>query len=189
VKHTVFLTAALLTLASRASAQTPVDPAANARVHFGPLAMSPALSLLNIGVDNNVFNEADQDAPKSDFTMTVQPKADLWLHFGRSILSGNITEDLIYYEKYENQRSANSLLRLGLEVPLTRLRLTGDVAYVNTKDRPGFEIDVRARHTELDYDGSVEIRALSKTFFGVKGRRQTVDFDDSTVQARSCGPS
>ena len=38
------------------------------------------------------------------------------------------------------------------------------IDYLNTHDRPGYEIDRRAG-TEVGFNGSVEIRALSKTFF------------------------
>ena len=163
--------------ASRPFAQAPPDPAANARVHIGPLALSPAISLLNAGVDTNVFNEADQLAPKSDFTMTVQPKTDLWLHLGRSMLVGNVTEDLVYYRKYASERSMNHSYKLGLLVPWTRLTLNGAVSYLNTRERPGFEIDARSQRTEVGYDAGVEIRALPKTTFGLRGQRTGIDFD------------
>jgi len=164
-------------------AQDQTDPSSQARVRIGPLALSPAISLTNAGVDNNVFNEPNDLLPKSDFTMTVQPKTDLWLHLGRSLLSGNITEDLVYYNKYANQRSANSSLKVGLLVPLTRIAFKGNAGFISTKDRPGFEIDARVHRTELSYDGAVELRALSKTFIGVRAARQRVNYDQADVFA------
>lgn len=176
-----FLAAALLLgMPARALAQAS-DPSADARIRTGPLALSPSLSLTNAGVDNNVFNEPNQAAPKQDFTMTVEPKIDLWLHFGRSLVSGNVTEDLVYYKKYANQRSVNSSYKAGLLVPLTRLTLNGSVRYLNTRDRPGFEIDARSQRSEVEYEGRVELRLLSKTFVGVKGTRSNVDFDKAAV--------
>ncbi len=178
-----FLLIALLSLAASPAfaQQDPNDPSSQAKVRIGPLALSPAISLTNAGVDNNVFNEPTQAAPKSDFTMTVQPKIDLWLHIGRSMVIGNVTEDLVYYEKYANQRSANSSFKVGLLVPLTRIILNGNVGYLNTKDRPGFEIDARLQRTEFSSDGSIELRALSKTFIGVKATRQVVNYDQNDV--------
>ena len=181
VKQTVFLTAALSMLAPRAFAQGAPDPAASARVHIGPLAMTPTLALTNAGIDKNVFNEPKQASPKSDFTMTVEPKTELWLHVGRSVVSGSVTEDLVYYKKYTNQRSANSSFKVGLLVPLTRLTLRANAAYLNTRDRPGFEIDLRAKRRELLYDGSVELLALSRTSVGVKATRQKVEFASNEV--------
>lgn len=172
--------AVLLLTPSGSFAQTP-DPSSKARIKIGPLALNPSISLTNAGVDTNVFNEPNQAAPKRDFTLTVQPKTDLWLHIGRSLLSGNITEDLVYYNKYASERSANESYKVGLLVPLTRISFTAGVGYINTRDRPGFEIDARSQHAEVQYDGGAEFRLLSKTFVGVKGRRQTVSFDKDAV--------
>ncbi len=57
------------------------DPRTQARNHLGPLYLTPALQLRNIGVDTNVFNTSVN--PKSDFTFTVGPQADVWLPIGR----------------------------------------------------------------------------------------------------------
>lgn len=175
------LTCAVWLVASRAFPQGPQDPWSQAKVHIGALALSPAISLTNAGIDTNVFNEPLDAAPKRDFTMTVQPKTDVWLRAGRSLISGNVTEDLVYYHTYANQRSANSSFRAGLLMPLTRLTVTGAASYLRTKDRPGFEIDARAQRHELAYEGAVEVRLLSKTLIGVKAHRQIVDFDADAV--------
>jgi len=179
--HKILLAVALALIAPRAFAQTPPDPSAAARIHIGPLALSPTLSLLNAGMDQNVFNEPDQALPKSDFTMTLEPKTDLWLHLGRSILSGNVTEDLVYYRTYSSQRSANHSLKVGLLVPLTRVTFRGSASYLNTRDRPGFEIDARPQRRELVYEGGVELRMLSKTSFGIKAIRQKIEFAADAV--------
>lgn len=181
VTRKIFLAAALSLAAMRALAQTSQDPSAGAKIHIGPLAMTPTIALVNAGIDTNVFNEADQDLPKRDFTITMQPAASMWLHVGRSILIGNVTEDVVYYRTYSNQRSANTSLKIGILVPLTRLTLRGNAGYIHAKDRPGFEIDARLQRRELLYDGGVELRALAKTFIGVKGTRQNVDYSESAV--------
>ena len=168
-------------IAPPAFAQTTQDPWSQARVHIGPLALTPAISLTNLGIDTNVFNEPADALPKRDFTMTVQPKTDVWLHVGRSLVSGNVTEDLVYYNTYVSERSVNGSYKAGLLVPLTRLILNGAVSYVRTRERPGFEIDARSQRNERGYEGSVELRMFSKTFIGVKGRRQQVEFDKDAV--------
>ena len=96
----VFLLALIYAPPLYAQGDTTGDVAANAKIHFGPLAMTPTLSLTNLGVDTNVFNQPASEGPKKDFTMTVEPKTDLWLRFGRTWLTGNLTEDLVYYQKY-----------------------------------------------------------------------------------------
>jgi hypothetical protein len=134
-----------------------------------------------MGIDTNVFSEPDQLEPKHDFTMTVTLAANLWLRLGRSGLSATVKEDLVYYQKYASERSANNSDTLGVMVPFNRLKLNGGVSYVNTRDRPGYEIDARSKRREIGYSGAVEVRALSKTFFGVRGERMNVDFDKAAV--------
>lgn len=143
--------------------------------------MNPTLALTNAGVDANVFNEPDQQVPKRDFAITVTPATDLWLRFGRTWLSGNVREDLVYYNKYANQRSANNRYSLVWLVPLNRLTLNVGADYVSTHERPGFEIDARSQRNELGYNGAAEIRALSKTSFGVRGEYRKVNYDKAAV--------
>jgi Putative beta-barrel porin 2 len=167
---------------ARAQAPEPGAPdPAKVRVRIGPLSLNPTFGLTNAGVDTNIFNEPDQLAPKRDFTMTVTPATDLWLRFGSTWLTGNIREDLVYYNKYASERSANSHYTLGWLVPLNRLTVKVGTDYVSTRERPGFEIDARSQRQEFGYSGSVEIRALSKTFFGLQGSHRRVSYDKAAV--------
>lgn len=173
----------MLTAVAPLHAQTPEggpDPA-RVRVRIGPLWMNPTVSLTNLGVDDNVFNEPDNLSPKRDVTFTVTPTTDLWLRMGRTWVNGSIKEDLVWYQTYATERAANSSYKLGWKVPLNRLVVDVGAAYLNSRERPGYEIDARALRTEAAYKGAVEIRALSKTFFGVRAERQQVDFDKETV--------
>jgi hypothetical protein len=171
----------VLALAASALAQDIPNPAANARLRIGPAAISPRFGLTNLGVDNNIFNEPDQLEPKSDFTFTVTPAADIWLRLGRAWLAATVVEDLVYYQEYESERAANNRSRIGLLVPLNRLTLNLGGTYIYARDRPGFEIDARSQRTELGYSASVEVRALSKTFFGARGERNKVEYDKDQV--------
>lgn len=179
--HKTLIAIALFVLAPALGVAQTDDPSANARVRLGPLALSPTLALVNAGVDNNVFNDPDQLTPKSDFTMTLRPATDLWLHMGRAWLTGRIQEDLVYYRTYVSERSANQSYRAGILLPLNRIRLSGNVTYLNARDRPGFEIDARAGRSEVGFNGSAEVRALAKVFVGVRGDRVKTDYDRSAV--------
>lgn len=156
------------------------DPA-RVRVRIGALWMNPSLSLNNLGVDDNVFNESEDLSPKRDVTFTVTPTTDLWVRMGRTWVSGSIKEELVWYQKYSSERAANSSYKLGWNVPLNRLVMNVGATYLNARDRPGYEIDARALRTEVGYKGVVEILALSKTFFGVRAERQQLDFDEDAV--------
>jgi hypothetical protein len=156
------------------------DPA-RVRVRLGPLWMNPTVALTNIGIDHNVFNEPEEQNPKSDFTFTLTPATDLWLRVGSTWVVGKITEDVNWYQKYSSERNASTGYSVGWRVPLARLGFKFDAARRNARDRPGFEIDARSNRAETKLDGLVELRMLSKTYIGVTGERQRVDFDKDAV--------
>jgi len=172
--------AACWALATPAIADPP-DGAANARFHLGPVGVTPTIALTNLGVDNNVFNEADVNHPKSDMTATVTPAADLWMRAGSSWVTASVREDLVYYRTYASERSVNGAYKASLLVPLNRLAIHADGGFISTRDRPGFEIDARSQHNESVLDGGVEVRAFGKTFLAGVVQRSRVAFDRAAV--------
>jgi hypothetical protein len=182
-KRSLFLAALAVAVASRAFAQGDfVAPdTAKVPVQIGPLLMAPSIALTNLGVDTNVFDEPADLAPKSDFTITITPRTDLWLRMGRTWLSGSMDEGIVWYQKYASERSLNDRYKLGWHVPLNRLTFDVGGNYVNTHDRPGFEIDSRSHHTEIGGTASADVRWLSKTYFGVKGSVLRTNFDSGAA--------
>ena len=113
--------------------------------------------------------------------MTITPATDLWLRLGPSWLQSNIREDIVWFNRFASERSANNAYQVKWIVPLNRLTITPIWLYTNTRDRPGFEIDARAERTENSYGGTIEFRLLSKTFVGADGRRSVTDFDQAAT--------
>ena len=170
----------MLLTASRSAGQTAdggPDPAA-IRVRIGPLLMNPTITMPNLGIDTNVFHDPPFVTPRRDFTFTITPRADMWLRLGRTWLSGAVVEDLVWYQTYATERSANQAYSLAWKAPLNRLLLTSNIGWVRTSTRPGFEIDTRAQRTEPVFGGSVEVRGFSKTFIGVRGSWSKITFDE-----------
>src|SRR3954465_4857098 len=146
----VGIVSCLLPAAGRGQAQgqTPTNDAAhvdeirkNARMHVGPLYISPALLLKEAGIDSNVFNQAVD--PKSDFTMTVTPQADIAITFARrALLTTTVGSDLVYYQKYASERSVDPAVSVRGEAYAHRLTLFVEDSYLNTRERPNFEVDL-----------------------------------------------
>jgi len=151
------------------------DPA-TVRVRLGPVWMNPRLEFKDIGIDTNVFNDPPDQNPKRDFTATVSPTLDMWLRIGRSWLQSTIREDLVWYQEYSSERSANESYTISWRLPLNRVSFAFSPTYLSTRDRPGYEIDTRAQRTEWGGTLSADIRALSKTSFGVTTTYQAVTF-------------
>jgi hypothetical protein len=150
-------------------------------VRLGPLWMNPTISFPNVGIDTNVFNDPPNIVPSKDFTVTAVPETELWLRLGRTWLSGTVREEINWYQKYTTERSANSTYILGWKAPLNRLLLGTTATWVNTRERPGFEIDARAKRKEPSYEGTVEVRGFAKTFIGVGGSWRRVAFDEAAI--------
>ena len=169
--------------AGAASAQTGTgvdeggpDPA-TVRMRMGPLWMNPRLELKNLGVDTNVFNEPDDQNPKSDFTFTLTPRITMWLRMGRSWLQADVAEDLVYFQEYTDQRSANEHYGLKWRLPLNRLAFSIAPTYSSTNDRPGFEIDERVHHTDWGGTAAIEVRAFPKTSIGMSATYANITYD------------
>lgn len=170
----------LIALTARAAtAQTAVSDdfgAEEARFHLGPLGVTPSIALSNIGVDDNVFNEPID--PKRDSTAAFGPAGDFWLRVGPSRLKVRSQAQYLYYNKYDNQRSWNTVSDGKWDFPFARVTpfITGN--YTNTRQRPGFEIDSRAHQRVWDIGAGTSVRLSGKTRVVFSGSRSTVEFDE-----------
>jgi Putative beta-barrel porin 2 len=123
-----------------------IDPSETARFRLGPLRFTPSISLTNLGVDTNVFNESTN--PKQDTIGAIGPAANLWMHMGPSLFTGKASVEYLYFDRYESQRAWNQSHRLKWEVPLGRFIPFAIGDYANTKNRTGYEIDSRVRQKD-----------------------------------------
>jgi len=153
-----------------------VDVRQTARVHVGPFYATPALQLKELGVDNNVFN-ADGDQ-QSDFTFTVVPKADVWVPMARrALLQATAATDLVWYAQYRAERSVDPRLAFRGELYLHRITLFGESAYLNTRERPNHEIDLRSRHLENGLRAGAGLALTPKFSVELAGHQLTTRYD------------
>ena len=167
---------ALLLGAVPALAQEGGPDPATVRVRIGPLMMNPTISLTNVGVDRNVYNDPPSKVPVEDFTFTVTPLSDFWLRAGRTWISASLNESINWYQKEASQRTANNTYKLGWFAPSAVMVFRIGGSYINAKERPGFEIDTRAARKEVKFSGSLDFHALSKTLIGVTASRKQTRF-------------
>ena len=146
----------VVALASFAYAQDAVDDPEQGRFRLGPLRYTPSIQVTSLGVDTNVFNEFDD--PKQDTTFALGPGVDLWLKLGRARLSGKTGIDYNYFHEYESQRFFGTRNEARLSVPFNRLTPFVEGRYTNTRQRPGYEIDVRARRTQTLGRAGLDVR-------------------------------
>ena len=152
---------AWLALAAAASAQTTDGDPTNAKMHFGPLLMTPSIAVTNIGIDTNVFYEPGFADPKQDFTLTMTPRADLWLRAGRTLFSAFVKEDLVWYRTYASERSANESAAVTWRVPLD-----------GSWRRPATAISTRASGQDSRSTHDRSGRSIPPSALSSSGRRQ-----------------
>jgi hypothetical protein len=153
-----------------------------AKVHFGPLYLTPAVLLKDAGVDTNVFNASGEQ--QSDFTLTLTPQSDVAIPFARrALLKATVGTDVVYYATYDSERSVDPQLRLRGELYARRLTLFAEGAYLNTRQRPNFEIDVRSRHVENDAVAGARLYVTPKFSIEAAARRAEARYDADAMFA------
>jgi hypothetical protein len=156
------------------------DVRENARVQAGPFYATPTVHLKELGLDSNVFNEAGEQ--KSDFTVTVMPKADVWVPVAqRALLKATVATDLVWYATYDAERAIEPQLTTRGEVYLQRITLFGENAYVNSRQRPNHEIDVRSRHVEDSTAAGVQVALTPSFAIEVAGRQSRTRYDADAI--------
>jgi len=152
------------------------EPEQTGRFRAGFIRYTPSIALTNLGVDTNVFNELED--PKEDFTFSVGPRAEFWSRLGsRALFYGNTGVDYQYFQEYESQRSFGTANIARVDVDLGRFTPFVEGTYTNTRIRPGFEIDERARRESLGGRAGVSVRVLSKTRVVAWAREEQFRFD------------
>ncbi len=162
----------------------------NSRLHAGPLYATPLIQLKELGIDNNVYNTYG-DRRLSDFTLTFAPKVELSMPMAkRALLQAKTAADLVWYATYAGERSIDPQLDLSGQLFLHRITLFGERDYLNTRQRPNQEIDVRARRVEEMITGGVEVAVTPEMSVRVAGQRLRTRYDkaieyDNTILQRT----
>lgn len=156
------------------------DPEQAGRFRLGFIRYTPSINISNVGVDTNVFNELED--PKDDFTAWFGPKAEFWSRLGpRARVYGSTSLEYQYFHEYDSQRSFGTANVARLEVDLGRLTPFFEGNYTNTRVRPGYEIDERARREDYGGRAGLAVRVLSKTKLVGWASSNAYRFDASTA--------
>ena len=178
MRRSVLLLTACLAITPRvAFAQTPDDTPPPGTAVLGPVRLRPSVVLRDMGVDNNVFNEAED--PKSDFTFTIAPRIDVAFRARRLRLTLGAVTDFVYFKKYESERSTNASADTRLEFDLGRLRPYVSARGVDTRSRLNTEVDTRARHHDVTYGTGVSFAVASRTHLLFNAATTGVEYDES----------
>lgn len=165
-----------IALAASTTAQAQAIPEAITTPRFvvGPLGVIPAVSVRDVGIDTNVFNQ--NHAPTRDYTGTLAGTVELGARLARARLHGRAEADYVHFAETRSERSLNGHGDLQLDIPIGRLTPFMSLRAANTRHRFGFEIDARARYRERITTAGVALRVGGKTTLGLAVHATRVSF-------------
>jgi hypothetical protein len=167
------LTAAIAFSPSSAFAQ---DEAPRPPIAIGAFELWPAITIRSIGVDANVYNEAEN--PKRDFTATFVPSLQVVVKPPRTHVSVTTASDFVYFRTYTDQRHINRRFSASGEFDLTYIRPFASIDASDTEERPNAEIDERARVRDRRYAAGLRVPLGPLATFSIAARRGTNRYDE-----------
>ncbi len=164
-----------LSAPARAQDPLPPDPVRAGTMNIGPVALTPKLELRDVGLDSNVFNDAE--GAREDFTATIRPSLDAAMRVGIARVVYRSWMDLVYFHKYTDERSVNRFGEVRAELRFTRFVPYVSIGGLDTRERPNTEIDLRADRTTQTRTAGAALAVLPSTAIVAGFQRHTVTFD------------
>lgn len=156
------------------------DFRSRARMRAGPLFMRPNFTLDRLGIDTNVFNTPE---PQGDYVVAGTPGLETWLPLRRVLVTTDVAAGMEYYREFAGERSINPLGSMQVDVPLRRVTFTAGGDYLRTRERPPYEIDLRARREETGLNGGVTVAVAPRFDLALAARRFRMRFDSDAFFA------
>lgn len=150
------------------------SPIADAPMHLGPLHVTPALELVQFGIDSNVFNESGD--PASDYTFRGGPRVSVELPLSRLLVTASSTIDYLYFHDFTDLRGFHVDLDIRTELRLRRVTLFFEDSSRNTTDRLNLEIDARARRAQNRAEVGLDVQVFPKVAVEVAARKSSIEF-------------
>lgn len=153
---------------------------------FGPFRIYPTVNFRNIGYDDNVYRQREQDGPVSDFTATVSPILNTYvLYKNWVILDFTLNPEYVYFAKTDRERSFNFEYSTEMKFNLFhRFVLSGSYLYEKARRRASSEFDVRANQVLKSVEGRFFYETARETSFGVTAALRQYDFEDEIAPGR-----
>jgi len=130
----------------------------------------------DVGRDTNIFNERDN--PKSDFTMTIVPKAEFVVKPQALRLSFTTASEYVYFQTYESERSTNLSSAVRVDLLLSRFQPFFTYSGTATSARLNAEVDARARHTDRSVGGGLNLKVGIRTTLTAQYRATRFRYDE-----------
>lgn len=153
-----------------------------ARWRIGPFRIYPTIQFKDIGYDDNVYYQREEDGPKGDYRATISPEVKVYFLF-RNYLIFTLKEnpEYIYFLKEARERRLNNALSPGFKfLFMNRFVISGNYSYSNRRYRASSEFDIRANFIHKEYNGSIFYETPRGTSFGISASSIKISHEDIT---------
>jgi hypothetical protein len=157
------------------------DEADAARFRFRSVALSPTISLTNVGWDSNVFNVSEDENPQGDITATASPAVEAWLRTPRVRVNGRSRLDMYYFSSLESLRAVDNDHSARVELFLNRVMPWVSGNFARTRHRQNLEIDAIAERRNDAVQVGALVRLTRKTSAGAYVERSHVQFQGEAL--------
>lgn len=181
VPAAVLLSGLLLPLAAQTQA-TDDDFRSQARMRSGPFYLRPSVTLDKFGFDSNIFNTPEE---RGDFVVAGTPRLDAWLPVRRALFTTSAGARMEYYRRFTGERSINPDASARIKIPLSRLTFDVGGEILRTRQRPTYELDLRARRVVTGLDGGITVDVAPSIEVAVEAARERTRFDADAFFAGS----
>ncbi len=154
-----------------------------ARWKIGPFRIYPAIQFRNIGYDDNVYYQREEDDPISDYTATFSPHVKVYLLFHNNlILSLSENPEYVYYLEQKRERRWNNTISPEIKfLFLNRFVISGRYSYRDRRYRASSEFDVRANELRESYRASLFYETARRTSLGISASLKKISYEDITL--------
>ena len=155
----------------------------NTKLRIGPFRIFPTFIFSDVGYDNNVYYQREEDNPVADYTATFSPQIKMYFLF-RDKLIFSLTEnpEYVYYNKQKRERRWNNALSPEFKLfLLNRFVISVGYSHRNRRWRASSEFDVKANEIRESYRGSLFYETPRRTSFGISASLDKISYEDITL--------
>ncbi len=147
---------------------------------IGPFRIHPSLQFRDIGYDDNVYYQREEDNPISDYMGIFSPQVKThFLHSDFLILSLTVNPEYVYYFTQKGERGWNNNISPEFKLRFfRRMIISGQYSYSKHRRRASSEFDVRADEKIEGYSASLLYETGWKTSFGFSGSVRDISYED-----------
>jgi len=155
----------------------------NTKLRIGPFRIFPSFDFKDVGYDDNIYYQRDEESPVSDYTATFSPQLKLYFLFrNKLIFSISENPEYVYYHEQKRERRWNNTLSPEFKLLiLSRFVISGGYLYRNRRWRATSEFDVRANELRESHKGSLFYETPRRTSFGISASLDKISYEDITL--------